>query len=215
MQAIDAVLPATDGVACFFNRMYLGITESVQQSTQTGSFADPVYVAALDVAFANFYFAAVDALSGPPTGWPVAWQPLLASRQSPGIESIQFALAGMNAHINHDLPLAVVATCAELNSAPADGSHLADYQKVDVLLDSAEQTVRESFEPPDIRDVDEHVARVLNLVANWSINSARDVAWDNAVALWDIRDHALATDLFTSALARMVAMASRVLLVAV
>jgi hypothetical protein len=213
MQAIDGALPATDGVACF-NRMYLGITQSVQQAAQTGSFSDPLYVAALDVAFANFYFAAVDALSGSAATWPVAWQPLLASRESAGIESIQFALAGMNAHINHDLPLAVVATCAELSSAPTDGSHLADYQKIDVLLDAAEQSARQSFEPPDVRDIDDHMARVLDLVANWSINSARDVAWDNALALWDIRDHPVATDLFTGALARIVAMASRVLLVA-
>ena len=172
-------------------------------------------MAALDVVFANLYFAAVDALSGSATGWPVAWQPLLASRESAGIESIQFALAGMNAHINHDLPLAVVATCAALNSAPTDGSHHADYQKIDVLLDAAEQSVRQSFEPPDVRDIDDHMARVLDLVGNWSINSARDVAWDTALALWDIRDHPVATDLFTGALARIVAMASRVLLVAV
>ena len=85
--------------------------------------------------FANIYFAAVNALSGLSSDWPVAWQPLLATRGNPGIEPIQFALAGMNAHINHDLPMAVVTTCAELATAPGDGTHHADYQKVDALLD--------------------------------------------------------------------------------
>jgi hypothetical protein len=38
-----------------------------------------------------------------------------------GIEPVQFALAGMNAHINHDLPLAMVSTCTALGTAPDVG----------------------------------------------------------------------------------------------
>jgi Family of unknown function (DUF5995) len=139
----------------------------------------------------------------------------MAARDRSGIEPIQFALAGMNAHINHDLPLAVVTTCLELDTFPADGSHHVDYQKVDGLLDAAEQSVRESFEPTDVRGVDRHVGAVLNLVADWDITTARDVAWDTSLALWEVRSHRTATDLFTGALARTVAGASRVLLVAV
>jgi Family of unknown function (DUF5995) len=214
MQSIGALLPPGDGVACF-NRMYLEVTEAVQSNVQEGSFADPTWVSRLDVVFANLYFAAIDAMSGPPAAMPTAWVPLMAARDKSGIEPIQFALAGMNAHINHDLPLAVVTTCLELNTFPADGSHHADYQKVDGLLDAAEQSVRESFEPTDVRGVDRHVGAVLNLVADWDITTARDVAWDTSLALWEVRSHRTATDLFTGALARTVAGASRVLLVAV
>jgi len=214
MRSIDAALPAGDGVACF-NRMYLEVTLGVSQRIGQGFFGDPAFVSHLDVVFANIYFDAVDALSGPAPAVPAAWQPLLASRSVPGIEPIQFALAGMNAHINHDLPLAVVATCADLATAPTDGSHHDDYQKVDALLDASEQSVRESFEPPDVVVVDQHVATVANIIDNWSINAARDVAWDTAVALWDVRDFGLATQLLTGSLARTVAMASRGLLVVV
>jgi Family of unknown function (DUF5995) len=214
MASIAAALPFSDGVACF-NRMYQGVTEAVKSNIQQGSFTDPTWVSDLDVVFANLYFAAIDAMSGGPGAVPGAWEPLIAARANSGIEPIQFALAGMNAHINYDLPLAVVATCSQVASPPLDGSHHTDYQKVDGLLDAAEQSVRESFEPVDVQNVDRHVAAVLNLVANWSITSARDVAWDTAVALWEIRDNRLATDLFTGALARTVAMASRCLLVAV
>ena len=59
------------------------------------------------------------------------------------------------------------------------------------------------------------MALVANLISNWSIAEARDVAWDSAVALWDIRDHQMATRLLTGSLARTVAMASRFLLLAV
>jgi Family of unknown function (DUF5995) len=214
MGSINSALPADDGVACF-NRMYLEVTQGVAQEVSQGSFGDPGFVSRLDVVFANIYFAAVDALSGPSSAWPVAWQPLLAARGNPGIEPIQFALAGMNAHINHDLPMAVVTTCTELATAPDDGTHHADYQKVDALLDASEQSIRESFEPPDVRDVDHHVAAVANLVSNWSIGEARDVAWDMGVALWDVRDQQIATQLLTASLARTVAMASRCLLLVV
>ncbi len=213
MQSIGGALPPGDGVACF-NRMYLEVTESVSQHVQQGLFSDPAFVTHLTVVFANFYFSAVDAMSGPPADLPVAWQPLIAARGQSGIEPIQFALAGMNGHINHDLPIAVVKACTDLATAPDDGSHHADYQNVDTLLDASEQSIRESFEPGDVRDADEHVAAVANLVGNWSINSARDVAWETAVALWDVRDHRIAVQLLTGAMARTVAMASRFLLVA-
>ena len=214
MKAIEAALPASDGVACF-NRMYLEVTEGVGGQVEQGSFADPAWVSRLDVVFANRYFAAVDSLSGPPSAQPAAWRPLLAARGKSGIEPIQFALAGMNVHINHDLPMAVVATCTELATSPTDGAHHQDYQRIDKLLDAAEQKVRESFEPADLRAADHHVAAVTNLICNWSLNEARDVAWDTALALWAVRDHRLTTELLTNALGRVVAMATSTLLVAV
>ncbi len=214
MQAIDAALPARDGVACF-NRMYLEVTLGVGDQVEHGLFRDPGWVSRLDVVFANRYFAAVDSLAGPPDAQPTAWRPLLAVRGDPGIEPIQFALAGMNVHINHDLPLAVVATCADLNTAPTEGTHHEDYQQIDALLDASEQSVRESFEPSDIRLADHHVAAVANLVCNWSLNEARDVAWDAALAIWAVRDDRLTTELLTNALARVVTMGTRTLLAAV
>ena len=75
--------------------------------------------------------------------------------------------------------------------------------------------MRESFEPPDVVVVDQHVAAVANIIANWNINVARDVAWDTALALWELRDRHLASELLTGALARTVAMASRGLLLVV
>jgi len=214
MRSIDAALPPGDGVACF-NRMYLEVTVGVGQLVQQNTIADPAWVTKLDVVFANLYFAAVDSLSGPSSSQPTAWRPLLDARGNRDIEPIQFALAGMNVHINHDLPLAVVKTCAELNSAPTDGKHHDDYQAVDKLLDASEQSVRESFEPADLQSADRHVAAVTNLVCNWSINEARDVAWDTALALWAVRDHDFATKLLTGSLARLVAMGTQALLVAV
>jgi hypothetical protein len=107
---------------------------------------------------------------------PLAWRPLAGQRAVAGIEPVQFALAGMNAHINHDLPIAVVSTCTALATAPGAGSHFADYQKVGQLLDAAGQSVRQSFESAAELAVDRHLAAVANLIASWTITSARDLA---------------------------------------
>ncbi len=213
MEAIGASVPAGDGLGCF-NRMYLEVTQQVQSSLGAGFFADPAFMTELDVTFANLYFTAVDAADDP-AAVPLAWRPLIEQRAQPGIEPIQFALAGMNAHINHDLPLAVTATCTALATSPSAGTHQADYQKVDKLLDAAEQSVRQSFESAPELAVDRHLQAVNNLIASWSINSARDLAWNNSLLLWEIRANPLACDLFRDSLAASTAAASRMLLIAV
>jgi len=139
----------------------------------------------------------------------------MARDDIPGIEPVQFALAGMNAHINHDLPLALVSTCEALATTPDTDPHFADYQKVDQLLDGAEQAVRESFETAAELAVDRHLAAVADLLGNWTINDARDLAWTNCLLLWAVRDNPIARGLFLDTLAASTALASRLLLVAV
>jgi Family of unknown function (DUF5995) len=213
MEAIDAAMLASDGLACF-NRMYLAVTEAVRAELSEGFYADPEFMTTLDVTFANLYFAAADAASDPAT-MPLAWRPLIERRDAPGIEPIQFALAGMNAHINHDLPLAVTTTCADLGTAPDTGTHLADFQKVDQLLDAAEQSIRESFETNPELAVDRRLQAVDDLAASWSINSARDLAWQNALVLWALRPDPAVSGLFLDGLAATTALAGRLLLTAV
>ena len=213
MEAIGASLPADDGLGCF-NRMYLEVTRQVDSSLSAGFFADPAFMTQLDITFANLYFEAVDAADNPPAV-PLAWQPLIEQRAHPGIEPIQFALAGMNAHINHDLPLALTGTCTTLATSPSAGTHQADYQKVDRLLDAAEQSVRQSFESAPELAADRHLQAVCNLVGSWSINSARDLAWNNSLLLWEVRGDPAVRGLLCGSLAVTTAMASRMLLIAV
>ena len=54
-----------------------------------------------------------------------------------------------------------------------------------------------------------------DLIANWTINSAWDLAWANCLLLWAVRDDPVARGLFLDTLAASTALASRMLLVAV
>jgi hypothetical protein len=117
MENIDNLLPDHDGLK-WFNKLYLRVTRAIDQQPQI-NWADAEWLTRLDVIFAGYYFTAiVEFLNDSPTT-PSAWDALLESRNKPNVDRIQFALAGMNAHINHDLALALVQTDAEMNLQPA------------------------------------------------------------------------------------------------
>jgi hypothetical protein len=66
---------------------------------------------------------------------PNAWDALMESRFRGGVYRIQFALAGINAHINHDLAFALIETNRESNINPNRLSpQYADYDVVNQLL---------------------------------------------------------------------------------
>ena len=214
MEQLVAALPPSDGVACF-SRMYLTVTQEVGRRIGDGFFVDPPFMDHLDVVFANRFFAAVDGWALDPPATPRSWAVLFARRDDPDVAPLQFALAGMNAHINHDLPQAVVAACRDLETSPGDGSHEADYDKVNVVLGELDQTIRQSFETGFILDLDRHFGGLENVVGNFSMTAAREVAWGNAVALWHLSGERPLASLFLEGLDRSVAFAGRGLLLPV
>ncbi|HWF49343.1 MAG TPA: DUF5995 family protein [Solirubrobacteraceae bacterium] len=212
MEEIDGGLARKDGVA-YFNRLYLEVTKAVQAATANVTFAAPEFTERLDVVFAGLYFAAEITL-GTGATCPVAWRPLMQERGNDCLP-IQFAIAGMNAHINHDLPIAVVQTCKELGVAPDDGSpQHVDYQRINGLLGEVEGQVAGWFETGVVADlVDCTPKGVDNAVAMWSISDARDLAWDHAKVLWDMRHTPLLADAYGDVLGRLVELSGRGILV--
>jgi hypothetical protein len=138
---------------------------------------------------------------------------LIQRRDDASVAPIQFALAGMNAHINHDLPVAVVTACQDLQTDPDDGSHHDDYNHVNPLLEAAEQAIRESFESEDVQTVDRDVSAVANVVCNWGILQARAAAWTNAETLWELRRLPTLVHSYLNVLDGTIGLASRGLLV--
>jgi hypothetical protein len=208
MEEIAASLPSKDGVA-YFNRLYLQVTKAVQAATANVTFAAPAFTERLDVVFAGLYFAAEVTL-GTGATCPVAWRPLMEERANDSLP-IQFAIAGMNAHINHDLPIAVVQTCKELGVAPDDGSpQHADYQRINGLLGEVEGQVAGWFETGVIADIVDYTPKdVDNALAMWSISDARDIAWDHAKVLWDMRDIPALANSYGDVLGRLVELSGR------
>src|SRR5919199_361827 len=147
LEALDAQLSSDDGVK-WFNRLYLETTRHVAAFDESGEQAAPGFLADLDVAFAEAYFTAL-ATAGvgpqPPAGYPFhAWKPLFEARRNPEIAPIQFALAGMNAHFNHDLAAGICAVCVERGVEPAlEGPEHTDYEAVNGLIAEAEAETKQ------------------------------------------------------------------------
>ncbi|MDQ1602243.1 MAG: hypothetical protein QOE01_88 [Actinomycetota bacterium] len=209
LRGIDGDLPARDGAAVF-NHMYLTVTERVADGLEAREvFRDPAFMEALDVTFAGLWLEAFDASAD---AVPKAWAPLFEHRRSSGLLPIQFALAGMNAHIAHDLPVAVVRTCEQRGTAPEEPSVRADYEAVNRMLAACESEVRRSFLSEVERAADDRVGPLVHLVSSWSIDNAREVAWVNAEALWAVRRLGSLAERYRDALAGTVGMECRCLL---
>ena len=187
MRAIDAELPDTDGVK-WFNRLYLRVTVSVGAAVNGAVFNDPAFLARLDIDFANLYFSALAAALTDIGSVPAAWRPLFRARHAPGIARIQFALAGMNAHINRDLPDGIVQSFLALGGDPlADVRREEDFNRVNDILERVETEVKGEFSIGLVGAVDRLGGPVDDAVAMWKVRAARTTAWTNAQVLWGLR----------------------------
>jgi hypothetical protein len=198
MQSIDQLLPDTDGLK-WFNRLYMMVTQQVDTQPPAGGWRDPAWLTRLDVVFADFYFRAIaDFLNNSPST-PSAWDALFESQYRSGIDRIQFAVAGMNAHINHDLALALLETDALLNVVPGLNSpQHADYEAVNGLLKTMMPAGLQVLATGILGELAQDTGKSGRILAFWDICRARDLAWVFA-------DHLRSLD----GVARMVALESQ------
>lgn len=185
LQAIDGLCINEDGLK-WFNGLYLAVTEAVENRVSDGGFTDPAWLAQLDVQFARLYFSTLrSALTGAPC--PRCWQAMFAVRDDARITRIQFALAGMNAHINHDLCLAIDATCKSAGTVPQHGTaQYNDYTSLNPVLDSLIDQAKQNLEVRLPGDRLPNVSHLEDLIAAWDVSAARETAWNSAEHLWNL-----------------------------
>jgi hypothetical protein len=209
MESIDQLLADGDGLK-WFNRLYLMVTKEVDLRPPVGGWKDADWLLQLDVIFAGLYFRAVaDFLSGV-SRVPTSWSAMLSARFRVGIDRIQFALAGMNAHINHDLSLALLATDRQMNLEPGAGSpQQVDYEAVNGLLNSVMPSALEMLATGVLGELAQDTGKIGRILAFWDMCRARELAWDFADHLRGLnqgtRQVALAAqDQMTGALGRAI-----------
>ncbi len=219
LENIQAICVDGDGLK-WFNGLYLQVTQAVEARCQltgtgVGGFSDPAWIAALDVRFASFYLNAVkSSLTGAAT--PGCWQALFAVRNVPTIARIQFALAGMNAHINHDLAQAVLGICQATGDPPQHGTEqYNDYTAINTTLDSLINQAKQALHVGLLGDALPPVGRLEDTLAAWDVSAARESAWNNAELLWNLTEVPLVAATFLDTLDGLTAVASKGLLVPV
>ncbi len=208
MQQIDGCLGNDDGLK-WFNWLYLQVTQKVDLQPLT-AWQDANWLLALDVVFANFYLRALAGFLSGEADVASSWSALLESRFRPGVDRILFALAGMNAHINHDLALALLATATQTGVTPTlTGPQHADYESVNQLLEALMPAVLTELATDTLGVLAEDTGKMGRVLAFWDICKARDLAWGFSDQLRELpgmaRDAALdAQDAVTGALGRAI-----------
>jgi hypothetical protein len=182
MGRIDALCIDGDGLK-WFNRLYLEVTRAVSDRVDAGGFEDPAWMAALDVQFAGLYFDALRAaLSGGAA--PGCWRAVLDRRANTAVARIQFALAGVNAHINHDLPFAIIRT----GPAPVHGgAHYRDYSAVNATLQALTDQAKVELHVRLLGDMLPPMSPLEDTLAAFSMTAAREAAWNNGEVLWAVQ----------------------------
>jgi hypothetical protein len=213
MNAIDRSLPDDDGLK-WFNRLYLRVTERVRAAVTTASFADPAFMGELDVVFANLYFAAIAECDVDITRAPSAWRPVLRARSDRRLIRLQFALAGMNAHINRDLPVGIVQAFESQGGNPLRAAaRRRDFDAVNTILERVEAEVKGEFSVGLVGAVDLIAGRIDDVLAMWKVRRARSAAWTNAEVLWTLRRVPRLRDAFFGKLDGLTGFAGRGLLI--
>ena len=214
LQTIDTLCANGDGLK-WFNWLYLQVTQAVETRVASNGFTNAAWLAELDVQFARLYLVAAEAaLSGGSV--PGCWEILFDRRNQAKIARIQFALAGINAHINHDLPEAIVSTCQAMAITPQhDTPPYRDYTAVNTTLDGIIESAIQTLHVRLLGDALPVVSHLDDTLAAWSISAARESAWNNAELLWHLREAPPLSSTFMDTLDGLTTVAGKALMVPV
>jgi hypothetical protein len=158
-------LPPTARHRAPFLGAYLRTTEAVGSALRAGLFEDAAWVERWDVAFAEFYLAAHDAdLSGDLGAVTRPWR--LAFSAPAELPALRHVLLGINAHVNYDLPQAMLAVIGPQDFTEPDllARRRRDHERIDTVL--ASRVKAEDTEIGDRRSVVDRALTPLNRLAS-------------------------------------------------
>ena len=180
MQARLDALPAALAKRRVFLSTYQRTTAAVGAAIDRARFEDPEWVERWDVVFAELYLGAHDAyLSGGAV--PRPWR--LAFEAPDDLPDLRHVLLGVNAHVNYDLPQALLAVIDETEFADAVlmDRRRRDHQRIDGVLAERVGAEDNELEPESFLD---RVLTPLNrLGTKRFLKEARRKVWHNTYEL--------------------------------
>ena len=168
-----------------FNDLYLRITRRVDGALSSGA-TEPDFLELLDVEFGKRYFDALDLWNRDDDATPDVWEVLFKRARDEQMSTLVAAMLGVNAHINHDLSLALIATWNELG-APSDDVPHPDYLLVNEIFYEEIPPLRQSFSTEWQLAIDGFVGPLDDWSQRLLVTVTRAHAWDQARRLWQLR----------------------------
>ncbi|HEY9241671.1 MAG TPA: DUF5995 family protein [Streptosporangiaceae bacterium] len=186
MEALLGPLAADGDPRRYFHATYLRTTRAVRDALRAGWFGDPDWVERWDVAFADLYLDALqaDSAGGPVPGpWAIAFR---TAREQPAEPALRHVLLGMNAHINYDLPQALLAVISgpEFGDPELLRRRQADHQRIDEVLSERVGAEDAELAGAAPRSATDALLAPLNRTASRRfLREARAKVWDNTIEL--------------------------------
>jgi hypothetical protein len=171
-----------------FNHLYWTITSTVLDHLNQGAFQDPEFLTLLDVEFAKRYFNALRLWGEAAPDTPHSWRVLFRHLRNRAIHSLPAAIAGVNAHVNYDLPFALLATWTRLCSGPSTVTQHQDYLHINEIFYEKIPELRRGYLSYWQLVIDRLNGRLDDFVEDRAVEIARDHAWHDAERLWEMRD---------------------------
>ena len=161
----------------YFAALYRKVTLKVKSDIDDGLFEDNARMERLDVIFANRYLAAYDAHRAGRTPTQ-AWAYSFAVAQQWWPIVLQHLLLGMNAHINLDLGIAAARVAPGVQLADLKG----DFDRINTVLAALVGDVQAELARiwPLLRLLNRNPVGAEKILVNFSMEKARDAAWDVA-----------------------------------
>jgi hypothetical protein len=212
-RAVDQLPPLFgDNPVADFNNLYRDITRRIDRRHRAGGFRDPAFLDLLDAKFAGRYLDALRSWGAADPTTPDAWAVLFRRYDDGRLRSLPCAAAGVNAHINYDLPFALLATWQQLGY-PADNSpQHQDYLAINEIFADAIPRLRRGF----LNNLQILLDKMNGKVDDWCqkhlVIMTRAHAWQEARQLWPLRDSPIELMLAEMDLDRHAAAWSRFLL---
>jgi Family of unknown function (DUF5995) len=180
-QRLD-VLPA-GSVQVPFLATYLRTTEAVGAAVDEGLFEDADWVRRWDAVFAELYLSAHDAQqAGVTSAVPRPWR--LAFAAPAELPALRHVLFGINAHINYDLPQALLAMISPAEFADDDvrARRQRDHERIDLVLGSRIGAEDGQLKAGQSR-LDKLLAPLNRRASKRFLTEARQKVWHNATEL--------------------------------
>jgi hypothetical protein len=211
LTALESRFRARGDRRSVFVTLYLVVSKEMRDRVARQAFLDPAWVHRYAVSFASLYRAALDAYDERrTTAVPRAWRLCFDAAAAGGGLVLQHMLLGINAHVNNDLPLAL----ERISIDPDRGRRRQDHDAVNAVLGAVTEraTARLSaLYAPGLAGLDDFAGELDEMLSQFSLDAARDSAWEAAVALANARD-GLERALTSKAISSRAALLARLLL---
>ncbi|MCX2743236.1 DUF5995 family protein [Mangrovivirga sp. M17] len=198
MTTIDEVIKELDEIIIdclkksstsgYFAVLYKKVTVRVKEGIRNNFFDNGEMMETLDVIFAKRY---IDAYKNYADGNQVthSWKRSFELTNDNSITVLQHILSGINAHINLDLGIAAYETTRKTNIHELKN----DFDRINEILSDMVHEVQHNLTTiwPPLRFILQKTGTADDLLVDFSMELARDGAWEFAVLLADNKEPAI------------------------